>query len=128
MLQILRKIGLDHINHYGIVACHRVGKKDFHGNRNTIVRFLNRKDAIKALKGKRYLFRCKEIGYSELQMVENLCPSYKSIYDEMKKLKGEGTIAKVWTFNGFVNYKVTDNEQEKIKKIIHESEMDSFYK
>ena len=128
VLQILRKIGLDHLDHYAIVACHRIGKKDLYGNRNTIVRFLNRKDAIQALKCKRYLFRCKDIGYSKLQMVENLCPSYKSIYEEMKELKGKGVIEKVWTFNGFINYKINDNEQENIKKIIHESEMDTFYK
>ena len=50
VIKILQKIGLYHLDHYGIVACHRVGKHDFQGNRNTIVRFLNRKDAIQALK------------------------------------------------------------------------------
>ena len=45
----------------------------------------------------------------------------------MKELKAKGKIHKVWTFNGLVNYKYTDNEQEKNKKILHESEIDSFY-
>ena len=128
MLKILKEIGLDHIEHYGIVACHRVGKMDVHGRRNTIVRFLNRKDAIQALKCKRNLFRCKEYGYSQLQIVENLCPSYKSIYEEMKDLKDIGAIGKVWTFNGIINYKLVDNEHEQKRKILHESEMDSLFK
>ena len=61
-------------------------------------------------------------------MVENLCPSYKSIYEEMKELKGRGIIGKVWTYNGLINYKLVDSEHERIKKILHESEMDSLYK
>ena len=105
VLKILNIIGLDHLDHYGIVACHRIGKRDIHGNRSTIVRFLNRKDAVMALKCKRYLFRGKELGYHNLQIVENLCPSYQSIFDDMKELKAKGKIQKVWTFNGLINYK-----------------------
>ena len=38
-----------------------------------------------------------------------------------------GTIKKVWSYNGQINYKETDSEQEIPKKNCHESELDSFY-
>ena len=90
VLKILHKIGLSHLDHFGIVACHRVGSRDKFGNRNTIVRFLNRKDAIKALKSKNNLKFCRDIGYKYLNIMENLCPFNKSIYEEMLGLQRDG--------------------------------------
>ena len=46
-------------------------------------------------------------------MMENLCPKYKYIYEEMIELKRNGDILNVWTLNGHVHYKVRDSDQEK---------------
>ena len=127
VLKILRIIGLNHIQHFNIVACHRVGSKDRYGRRNTIVRFLNRKDAIQCLRSKRNLFKCQTIGYNNLYVVENLCPAFKSIYDQLKELKDGGVIKQVWTYNGIINYKQSDNEQEKPVKLFHENEVENIY-
>ena len=127
VIKILRKIGLDHINHFKIVGCHRIGGRDEKGNKNTIVRFLNRKDAYATLKNKRNVNLCKELGYDNLILMENLCPAFKSIYEEMLELKNNGVMNKVWTYNGIINYKVTDNDDEKPKKLFHESDLDKFY-
>ena len=59
--------------------------------------------------------------------LENLCPAFKSIFEEMKVLKNNGIIAKVWTYNGHVNYKMTDSDQEKPRVIYHDSELSYFY-
>ena len=126
VLDILHTIGLPHLDHYGIAACHRVGKKDKNGNRNTIVRFVNRKDAISALKNKRNLYLCRDLGYHRLFIMENLCPRYKSIFEEMIDLKKKGEIHNVWTFNGHVHYKLTDSDQEKGKKITRDSDIENF--
>ena len=127
VLQILKTIGLKHIQHYHIVACHRLGKKDKYGNRNVIIRFINRKDAILCLKNKKNLQNCKNIGFNNLHIVENLCPSYKSIFESLTEFKYEGKIKKVWSFNGVINYKLSDNDNEHPTKIYHEKELDHFY-
>ena len=46
VLRILRQIGLKHLDHFHVVACHRIGSIDKNGCRNTIVRFIYQKDAI----------------------------------------------------------------------------------
>ena len=127
VVKILNKMGLSTLDHYGIVGCHRIGKRDRQGNRNTIVRFLHRKDAIFILKNKRNARLCNELGYFKLNIIENLCPAFKSIFEEMKELKNTGIIAKVWTYNGHVNYKMTDNDQEKPRVLYHDSELSYFY-
>ena len=120
-------MGLNNLDHYGIVGCHRIGKRDRQGNRNAIVRFLHRKDAIFILKNKRNARLCNELGYYRLNIIENLCPAFKSIFAEMKELKNTGNIAKVWTYNGLINYKITESVQEKPKVIYHDSELAYFY-
>ena len=127
VIKILRVIGLDHIEHYNIVACHRIGSKDRNGRRNTIVRFVNRKDAIKCLKSKRNVYKCKSMGYNNLYIAENLCPAYKSIYENLIQLKDNGIINKVWSFNGVINYKRTDDEREKPLKVFHEYDIENIF-
>ena len=46
-LKILHVIGLKHLQNYDIVGCHRIGPKNKYGSRNTIIRFLHRKDCNK---------------------------------------------------------------------------------
>ena len=127
VLNILRKIGLYHVTSYSIVGCHRIGKADKNGSRSTIVRFLHRKDAINCLRKKKYLYVCKSLGYENLEIVENLCPSYKSILEDMDQLKKHGSISKYWTTNGSIKYKVTESEHEIPIKDLHQSELNDFF-
>ena len=92
VLLILKKIGLMHIRHYDIVACHRLGKKRRSECRNTIVRFVNRKDALSCLKLGNRLGLCSELGFNNLRILENLCPSYRSIFEQLTELKENGKI------------------------------------
>ena len=123
VIKILRQIGLKRLEYFHIVGCHRIGKAKKNGSKNTIVRFLNRKDAISSLKKKKDLYLCKEIGYYNLSIVENLCPAYRSIFDSLIQMKNEGHVKKVWTFKGKINYLTSDDEHEKPKKIYHECEL-----
>ena len=116
VIKILHKIGLSHIVSYSIVGCHRIGKKDRFGSRSTIVRFLHRKDSSACIQRRKLLNRCTEIGYTNLTIVENLCPSYKSIYEDLKVLKDAGKIASFWSTNGILKYKKSDSMAEKPKK------------
>ena len=127
VLRILRQIGLKHLSHFHIVGCHRIGSRDKYGSRNTIVRFLNRKDAIQCLKLRKNLNLCRYIGYNNLRLMENLCPSYKSIFDDLNELKQEGVVKEVWTFNGIVNYRTTDDLSQKPIKVLHGNELEKLY-
>ena len=43
----------------------------------------------------------------------------KTVQNEKKK----GTIKSVWTFNGIVHYKETDNPNERGKKVFHNNDI-----
>ena len=87
------------------------------GSKNVIVRFLNRKDATKTLLNRRNLQRCSELGYRNLWIYENLCPAFRSIYDNLKEEKEKGHISKMRTYNGVINYKLSEAENERLKRI-----------
>lgn len=125
VVKILKKIGLTHIVHYNIVGCHRLRTKDKFGCKNVIVRFLNRKDAINSLKSRKNLASCAELGYRYLRIYENLCPVFRSIYENLQEEKSKGNISQVWTYNGIINYKLTDNETEKPKKIYVQNDFEN---
>ena len=127
VLKIMKKIGLQHLCHYDIVGCHRVGQKNNNGIRNTIVRFLHRKDTINCLKLKKNLHLCNSMGYSNLTIIENLCPVNKSIFENLSELKKTGNVNEVWTFNGIVNYKLTEDKNEKPTKVYHKYDMENFF-
>ena len=127
VVKILHKIGLTHITHYSIVGCHRIGNKDKYGPRSTIVRFFHRKDATSCIMNKKYLYHCHDLGYKYLSIVENLCPSYRSIFEDLQDLQGKGIISQYWMSNGKIKYKVTENKDENPIKVLHESELNKFY-
>ena len=125
VVKILRHIGLDHIVHYSIVGCHRISGRDRFGNMNTIVRFLHRKDAIECLKRKKNLFQCRDLGYKNLWFSENLCPSFKSIFDNLESLKKKGTVSKYWSRYGKLHYKL--NGSEEIFNVSHLLDIDHLF-
>ena len=127
VLKILRKIGLHHLSSFQIVGCHRIGPIDKKGCRSTIVRFLNRKDAIDCLKNQSKLHLCKSMGYNDLSIVENLCPVFKSIYEDLTQLKNEGRVNKIWTYNGIPTYTKSDTINDKPVKVYNECELEKFF-
>ena len=54
-----------------------------------------------------------------LFITENLCPAYTEIYNECYRQKKAGLINKLWTYNGVVNVKFTEDYYEKPFKIFH---------
>ena len=128
VVKILRKIGLTNIDRRDIVGCHRLRSKDRWGVKNVIVRFVNRKDAIFALKSKHKLKTCAVLGYHNLRLFENLCPLYRSMYESLSGEMAKGNIKQLWTYNGTINYKVTHNEWEIPKKLHVESDIDRYFR
>ena len=125
-IDILRRIGVNALDRWEIAACHRLRKTEGQTTSNVIIRFINRKRAISCLQNRKYL---KETipEYPNLYLFENLCPRYKSIMDECKKLKNTGEIRKVWTFNGTINFKKTDSQNERPKKLFHIYDLNKYF-
>jgi hypothetical protein len=126
VIKILHHIGLEHIDNYAIVGCHRISGKDRYGNQNTIVRFLQRKDAISCLMLRKKLSTCVNLGYKNLWFSENLCPAFRSIYDSLETLKREGKVSKIWTRYGKIHYKLIGNEN-KVYNVSHILDIDHLF-
>ena len=119
IIDVLKSINVN-VTSYNLVAVHRLGKKNRDRPRNVIVRFINRKDAFASLKNKKDL---KKTAFKNYMIHENLCPVYKKIYNECKRNEN---IRKVWSYNGVVHVKFTDDEFEEPTKIFHFEDIDTF--
>ena len=114
---ILRRIGVN-IVPYAIVGCHRLKKMKRNQPANVIVRFMHRTTAYQCLENRRNLKNnVKE--YRNIFIIENLCPKYKEIYEACLELKEKGIISRVWSYNGTVFYKTTNNNNERGKRLFH---------
>ena len=118
VIRILRRIGVYNLQTHEIVGCHRLKKTNKHQPANVIVRFVNRKRAHQCLDNS---YRLKDLvqEFGNLVIEENLCPKFKSIHEKCAKLKKEGKIKHLWTYNGIVNLKKTDRSNERSTKIFH---------
>lgn len=113
---------------YDIVAVHRVGKRS-RNPRNVIIRFINRKDAIRVM-NQRYYFEkeAAKLGFKNVSTVESLCPENRRIFNKCYRLKKENKIKRVSTFNGsiFIDTHVEDDPMliehfDDINYFLHES-------
>ena len=130
VIGILCKIGVV-VEKTDIVAVHRLFKKSKDNKpASTIIRFLNRKDAFAAKKNRKLLKSLDsdgEIIYKSLFIVENLCPAYKSLFEKCRRMRYQGDIKFVWSHNGTINIKYSDNRNEKPIKIEHQNDFDYYF-
>ena len=121
VLNIFASIGIK-LSSYDIVAVHRLGKYHPDKTRNVIVRFINRKNAYKCLRNSKEL--AKTI-YKKLFISENLCPSNRKIFNYLYKRKKDSKINKVWTFNGSVFMKLSEDGD--VHLIYHYDELEEYF-
>ena len=123
VIDILRYIGLEDLESYDIAGCHRIHKS------NVIVRFVNRKHAIQSLKYKKYLKGCRrEFRFKQnVFMYENLCPAFRSIEEKCRNLMDNELINQLWSYNGIIHFKYTNEKTEKPKKILHENQFNNLF-
>ena len=121
VIEILNDVGIN-VKSEDIEACHRLPKTKAAARKNlpkrTIVRFVNRKNVVKALKNKK-LLKEKRKG---IYLNENLCSYYQKIWNTCRKLHREKKVHSFWTYNGTVCYRTTENG--KVNKVEHMSDLD----
>ena len=125
VINILRRIGVHNLKPDEIIGCHRLKKINKDKPANVIVRFLNRKRAHQCLRNRPNLRWNSE--FPNLFIVENLCPKYRSIFDACNELKKKGKISHVWSYNGTVHFKTSNNLKDRGIKIFHISDLDEHF-
>ena len=126
VIDILIRIGVWNLTSYEIVACHRLrGKVNGEKYQRVIVRFVNRKRTFQCHQAKKKL-KNMELKYRNIYIHENLCFKYKEILEECHRIKELGLIKKVWSYNGCVNIKLTDNYYERPTRLYHLNDIQNF--
>ena len=92
-----------------IEACHRLKKVNTREPAHVVARLVNREDAENAIRGRHKLKSFAHL--RKITIIDNLCPRYKEIYDELTELKLSGVIKQSWSYNGKVFYKSTGNRR-----------------
>ena len=106
-----------------IEACHRVGKSR-NNSKKTIIRFVNRKFAKKALVNRKILKNIDKssIGLSnpsDIFINENLTPSNSKLAFHCRKLKSEGFVDRHFSRDGVVCITSKNVQNGKIVKVLH---------
>ena len=123
VIEILKEINID-VNENDIEACHPMGFAK-NNSKKTIVRFLNRKYAKKALISRKSLRNNtlrKNIFINENLTVRNNKIAYIS-----RKLKRSGEVEKAYTKDGITHVSSPNINRGKIIKIFHINELYSLF-
>ena len=123
IIDILGSINVN-IQSFDIAAVHRIGKSNKNNSRNIIVRFTNSKNIILSLKNRCKLKSLNNDQYKRIFIFEHLCPTYKNLFGKLREMKNNGEIFNVWSFNGTVNFKFSENGN--INKAYHHSDIEYF--
>ena len=88
-----------------------------------MLRFVNRKATIFTLSKKKYIrtYKFTSLGLPEttnLFISENLCPSYRNIFDTAYKMLKNNNIKRLWTYKGIVHL-IVDDTDDKIQMFTH---------
>ena len=80
-----------------VEACHRLGKRNskFNEPLRVVARLVNREDAENAIRGRHKLRSFPHL--RNIYVIDNLCPRYREIFDDLSDLKSSGIINQVWS-------------------------------
>ena len=125
VLKVLESIGVKLVS-YDVVAVHRLGKYIDDKHRNVIIRFVNQKNAYSPLRNAKKIATSNILEYKNLYIIENLCPTYKKIFNYRYKLKKDNKISIVWSYNGSVFFKKINSDEEYGQKVEHFDDIQYF--
>ena len=110
---VFQEIGVD-LCDPDIQAYHRLKDKD-----RTIVKFTNRKDCLRILRGKRQLKSLDPAAVdlpegTKIFVNESLSPYYRGIWNKCKKLRDKQKVHQYYTVNGLICLRIEEFGQAKI--------------
>ena len=115
-MDILNEISVN-VSQKDIEACHRVSVSK-NNSKKTIVRFINRKHAKKALISRKN-FRKNSSHNCKVFINENLTVKNNEIAFLGRKLKHSGHLNKIYTRDGTVHSSIPEIHRGKVLKIYH---------
>ena len=118
-LKVCKSLKL-HISHYDITTTHRIGKFTRGRTRSVLVRFVHRKHAYDILDHAKHLFNTE---FNKYFITENLCLTYRKTFNILYKGKKNGTIYDVWTYNGTVLAKMTNEDKKVIVQSVKNAQL-----
>ena len=121
VVEVLNEVDLN-VSNNDIEACHRLGKQ-MNKPRKTIIRFVNRKFAKKALLNRKRLKHAEtsSLGLDSHKFFinENLTRANSKITFHSRSLKRNSLIDKCYTKNGVVRIVCPDLQNGKVIKVFH---------
>ena len=114
-LNILHPIGI-RVGYWDISTCHRLAKKNQSQPSPVVVRFVNRKHAVAAIKNR---FLLKYLPIKDIFITDNLCPENQAIFDELCRLKNNGVVSQVWSYNGKPTFKASSSRRVRGTRVDH---------
>ena len=109
---------------YDIAGIHRLGKFKHTGKpRNVIIRFTNRKHAHDALNNSHKLKYLRN--YKMYFITENLCPTYRRMFNKLYALKKKNVLYDVYTYNGIIFARKNEQDND-ITKFRTPEELDEW--
>lgn len=130
VIEILREIDVK-VMPSEIEACHRLGKlhRNAKGPRRTIIRFVNRKACDKIMANKKHLSGIDKkklrLGPNKVYANYSLCPAYRHLWWNCKKLHAAGHIHSFWVSGGTV--KLTVQSESLPTAILHQSQLSDLF-
>ena len=119
-VEILHPIGVK-VGYWDIVACHRLKKRDPNMPATVVIRFVNQKHAVAAVKNRHKLKFLSHL--KGIFITDNLCLYYRSIFDDLFNLKQQGVVNQVWSYSGKVSFKSTPNHRARGTRVGHIDEL-----
>ena len=115
-MNVLNEIRVD-VSRKDVEACHRVGVSK-NNSKKTIVRFINRNHAKKALISRKNLTKSSSPNYNVF-INENLTVKNNEMAFLNRKLKRSGHLTKIYTKDGTVHISCPEIHRGKVLKIYH---------
>ena len=134
VIEILEYLNISLV-YWDIEACHRLKKSlNSPSPARVIVRFVNRKNTLLALTRRKSLkdINLKSDGNNNLNnkvfINENLCQSYREIYDFAYRLLKTNVISQLWTYKGVVHLRVgSGNNNDNILSFTHIDDIKTYF-
>ena len=101
--QVLERTCGYRISPRDVEACHRLFKRNQNEPAHVVARLVNREDAENAIRGRYKLRSFPHL--KKIFIIDNLCPRYREIFDDLEELKRSGVVKQLWSYNGKIHYK-----------------------
>ena len=123
-LDLVYQLGFKDVGYYEVVGCHRLKKRRNDVTIPVIIRFINRK-IPEFCKKKQWKLKKMNFNNWNISLRDDLCEANDAILTECMKLRNDGRLFKVFTYNGFV--KIVKKHGDQAMRLSHISDVHALF-